>query len=75
MANKLNKSLVELSHTPVQQLHLHSLLSWSSRSSNQADVSALTESTPVKSLGVDSPTAYTAPLEDNLSCDDSLDFC
>ena len=76
MANKLNKSLVELSHIPVQQLHLHSLLSRPSLSSTRADVSALTESTPIKSLGVDSPTTFTAPLDDDdSSCDGSLDFC
>ena len=76
VANKLNKSLVELSDTPIHQLQLHSLPCSHRQStlSVDADVSALTTPTAVKSLGVDAATEFTAPLEDDASYDGSLDF-
>ena len=76
VANKLNKSLVELSNAPIQELQLHSLLCshHASAPSVSADVSALTTPTGVKSLAVDAATEFTAPLDDDASCAGSLDF-
>ena len=80
MGNKINKSLTDLQKTPIQQLQMYSLVVSSSVASPAAaDVSAITDPTALKSVGVSSATPTTSPLwddesSDSSSCSGSLDF-